>query len=224
MSARRGWIACEGALAVSRQCALAGVTRSWVDAVSAGETVEALDLALLKVIDEQPTQHPVYGSRRMVVFLTAQGHRVNRKRVQRWMRVLGLAGMAPGPHTRQPHPEHNIDPSRLCGVAVTHPNQVWSTDITDVRLAHGFADLVAIIDWSARRVLAWRLSNTLEAGFCIDCLEEAGRAHGRPEVFNTDQGSQFTSAAFTGILLREGITISLDGRGCALDNIVVERL
>jgi len=112
----------------------------------------------------------------------------------------------------------------LRGVEVTRPNQVWSTDITYVRLAHGFAYLVAVIDWYARRVLAWRLSNTLEAGFCVDCLEEALRAHGRPEIFNTDQGSQFTSAAFTGVLLREGIAISMDGRGRALDNIFVERL
>ncbi len=224
MSTRRDWIVRDEALAVSRQCALAGVARSWVYGASAGEALDALDLLLLGLIDEAYTRRPFYGSRRMVVFLRAQGHAVNRKRVQRLMRVLGLAGMAPGPATSKPHPEHKIYPYRLRGVAVTRPNQVWSTDITYIRLAHGFAYLVAIIDWYSRRVLAWRLSNTLEAGFCVDCLEDALRVQGRPAVFNTDQGSQFTSAAFTGVLLDAGIEISMDGRGRALDNIFVERL
>ena len=224
MSARREWIARDAGLAVSRQCALAGVTRSWVYGAPAGEALDELDLILLGLIDAQYTRRPFFGSRRMVVYLQEQGHVVNRKHVQRLMRVLGLAGMAPGPNTSQPHPEHKIYPYLLRGVAVTRPNQVWSTDITYIRLAHGFAYLVAVIDWYARRVLAWRLSNTLEAGFCVDCLEDALRAHGRPEVFNTDQGSQFTSAAFTGVLLRAGIAISMDGRGRALDNIFVERL
>ena len=128
------------------------------------------------------------------------------------------------PPRANPIPSTRCIPLFLRGVEVTRPNQVWSTDITSVRLAHGFADLVAIVDGSARRVLAWRLSNTLEAGFCVDCLEEALHAHGRPEIFNTDQGAQFTSAAFTGVLLREGIAIRMDGRGRALDNIFVERL
>jgi putative transposase len=224
VSTRREWIARDEALAVSRQCALAGVARSWVYGASAGEALDALDLLLLGLIDEQYTRRPFYGSRRMVVYLREQGHAVNRKRVQRLMRVLGLAGMAPGPATSKPHPEHKVYPYLLRGVAVTRPNQVWSTDITYIRLAHGFAYLVAIIDWYSRRVLAWRLSNTLEAGFCVDCLEDALRNHGRPAVFNTDQGSQFTSAAFTGVLLDAGIAISMDGRGRALDNIFVERL
>lgn len=149
---------------------------------------------------------------------------MNRKHVQRLMRVLGLAGMAPGPATSKPHPEHTLYPYRLRGVAVTRPNQVWSTDITYIRLAHGFAYRVAIIDGYSRRVLAWRLSNTLEAGFCVDCLDDALRVHGQPAVFNTDQGSQFTSVAFTGVLLDAGIDISMDGRGRALDNLFVERL
>ena len=224
MSTRRDWIVRDEALAVSRQCALAGVARSWVYGASTGEAVDALDLLLLGLIDEQYTRRPFYGSRRMVVYLRAQGHAVNRKRVQRLMRILGLAGMAPGPATSKPHPEHKVYPYLLRGVAITRPNQVWSTDITYVRLAHGFAYLVAIIDWYSRRVLAWRLSNTLEAGFCVDCLEDALRVHGRPAVFNTDQGSQFTSAAFTRVLLDAGIAISMDGRGRALDNIFVERL
>jgi putative transposase len=221
VSTRRAWIVRDAALAVSRQCVLAGVARSWVYEASA---VDAVDLRLLSLIDEQYTEHPFYGSRRMVIYLQKQGHTVNRKHVQRLMRVLGLAGMAPGPATSKPHPEHTIYPYRLRGVAVTCPNHVWSTDITYVRLAHGFAYLVAIIDWYSRRVLAWRLSNTLEAGFCVDCLQEALRVHGQPAVFNTDQGSQFTSEAFTRVLLDAGIAISMDGRGRALDNIFVERL
>jgi len=222
--ARRAWIEREAQLAVSRQCALAGVARSWVYGAVVGEALDELELRLLGLIDAQYTRRPFYGSRRMVVYLKEQGHTVNRKRVQRLMRILGLAGMAPGPATSRPHPEHKIYPYLLRGVAVVRPNQVWSSDITYIRLEHGFAYLVAVIDWYARRVLAWRVSNTLEAGFCVDCLEEALRAHGRPEVFNTDQGSQFTSEAFTGVLLREGIAISMDGRGRALDNIFVERL
>jgi putative transposase len=221
--ARRAWIERDAQLAVSRQCALAGVARSWVYA-AAGEALDELDRLLLGLIDAQYTRRPFYGSRRMVVYLKEQGHAVNRKHVQRLMRILGLAGMAPGPATSRPHPEHKIYPYLLRGVAVVRPNQVWSTDITYIRLEHGFAYLVAIIDWYARRVLAWRISNTLDAGFCVDCLEEALHTHGSPEVFNTDQGSQFTSQAFTGVLLREGIAISMDGRGRALDNIFVERL
>jgi putative transposase len=160
----------------------------------------------------------------MVVFLMSVGHRVNRKRVQRLMRQLGLAGMAPGPNTSRPHPEHKIYPYLLRGVAVVRPNQVWSTDITYIRLPRGFAYLVAIIDWYSRRVLSWRISNSMEAVFCVDCLEDALRHHGTPEIFNSDQGSQFTSAAFTDVLKREGVVISMDGRGRAFDNIFVERL
>jgi putative transposase len=209
---------------VSRPCALAGIARSSVYRAASQEGVGALDQVLLALIDAEYTRHPFYGSRRLVVFLNGQGHEVNRKRVQRLMRILGLAGMAPGPNTRRSHPEHPVYPYLLRGVEVTRPNQVWSSDITYVPLAHGWAYLVAVIDWYARRVLAWRLSNTLEAGFCVDCLEEAVRAHGRPEIFNTDQGAQFTSAAFTAVLRREGIAIRMDGRGRALDNIFVERL
>lgn len=160
----------------------------------------------------------------MVVFLRVAGHIVNRKRVQCLMREMGLAGMAPGPDTSRPHPEQKVYPYLLRGVLVVRPDQVWSTDITYIRLAHGFAYLVAIIDWYSRRVLSWRLSNSMEAIFCVDCLEDALRSHGRPEIFNSDQGSQFTSDAFTGVLKREGVTISMDGRGRAFDNIFVERL
>ena len=223
MTVRRAWIERDAALAVSRQCDLAGVPRSWVYG-AVGEVLDEMDLRLLELIDAQYTRRPFYGSRRMVVYLKEQGYVVNRKRVQRLMRVLGLAGMAPGPNTSHPHPGHKIYPYLLRGVAVVRPNQVWSTDITYIRLEHGFAYLVAIVDWYARRVLAWRISNTLKAGFCVDCLEDGLRTHGRPEIFNSDQGSQFTSEAFTGVLKREEIAISMDGRGRALDNIFVERL
>jgi putative transposase len=130
---------------------------------------------------------------------------------------MGLAGMAPGPNTSRAHPEHKIYPYLLRGVAVTKPNQVWSTDITYIRLERGFVYLVAIIDWYSRRVLGWRVSNSMDAAFCIDCLEEAIRSHDKPDIFNSDQGSQFTREAFTGVLKREGITISMDGRGRAFD-------
>jgi putative transposase len=223
VSVRRAWIERDAELAVSRQCDLAGVARSWVYA-AVGEVLDETDRVVLGLIDAQYTRRPFYGSRRMVLYLQEQGHVVNRKRVQRLMQVLGLAGMAPGPNTSRPRPEHKIYPYLLRGVAVVRPNQVWSTDITYIRLEHGFAYLVAIIDWHSRRVLAWRIANTLEAGFCVDCLEDALRTHGRPEIFNSDQGSQFSSEAFTGVLRREGIAISMDGRGRALDNIFVERL
>jgi putative transposase len=182
------------------------------------------DLALRALIDEKYTERPFYGSRRMVKYLKSCGHVVNRKRVQRLMRELGLAGMAPGPATSKPHPQHKVYPYLLRGVPITQPNQVWSTDVTYIRLARGFAYLVAIIDWYSRKVLSWRLSNTMDAGFCVDCLEEAIKAYGTPEIFNSDQGSQFTSDAFTGGLIEHGVTISMDGRGWALDNIFVERL
>jgi putative transposase len=215
-------------LQLTRQCELAGVPRATVyrrlEAAVRKQREEQEDNTLRALIDEEYTNRPFYGSRRMVVFLRAAGHVVNRKRVQRLMRDMGLAGMAPGPNTSKPQPRHKVYPYLLRGVAVTRPNQVWSTDITYIRLARGFAYLVAVIDWYSRRVLSWRLSNSMDASFCVDCLEDALREHGRPEVFNSDQGSQFTSAAFTDVLKREGVAISMDGRGRALDNIFVERL
>lgn len=182
------------------------------------------ELNLLKLLDEEYTRHPFYGSRRMKVFLANCGYTINRKRIQRLMQQLGLVGMAPGPNTSKPHPQHKIYPYLLRGVDIIRPNQVWGTDITSIRLPRGFVYLVAIIDWYSRKVLAWRLSNTMDAGFCVDCLEEAIKNYGSPEMFNSDQGSQFTSDAFTGVLIRNSITISMDGRGRALDNIFVERL
>ena len=214
----------EAVMPVVRQCELAGVSRATVYAQRIPKQTDEQDLELLRLIDEQYTRRPFYGSRKMVSFLETQGHWVNRKRVQRLMRIMGLAGMAPGPNTSRPHPQHKVYPYLLRGVVVARPNQVWSTDITYIRLAHGFAYLVAVIDWYSRRVLSWRISNTMDTTFCVDCLEEALQRYGDPEIFNTDQGSQFTSESFTGVLKARGIAISMDGRGRALDNIFVERL
>jgi putative transposase len=221
---RQAWIEKGDAVSVVQQCAIAGVSRATIYAHLKPALVDENDLLISRLIDEEYTRHPFYGTRRMVVFLKGIGHTVNRKRVQRLMRAMGLAGMAPGPNTSRAHPEHKVYPYLLRGVAVVRPNQVWSTDITYIRLARGFVYLVAIIDWYSRRVLGWRISNSMDASFCVDCLEEAIRAHGNPEIFNSDQGSQFTSEAFTDVLKREGITISMDGRGRAFDNIFVERL
>jgi putative transposase len=203
---------------------LAGVVRSTFYTPHSIAEPDEHELALLVAIDTEYTRHPFFGSRKMVVYLRGLGHSVNRKRVQRLMGILGLAGMAPGPNTSKPHPQHKIYPYLLRGLMVACPNQVWSTDITYIRLPHGFAYLVAIIGWYSRKVLAWQLSNTLESEFCIDCLEQSLRKYGTPDIFNTDQGSQFTSNAFTDLLKLHGIKISMDGRGRALDNIFVERL
>ncbi len=207
-----------------RQCSLAGVCRATMYARQQPKPVDESDLLCRRLIDEEYTRHPFYGSRKMVVFLKGAGYVVNRKRVQGLMRAMGLAGMAPGPKTSRPCLGHKVYPYLLRGVPVVRPNQVWSTDITYIRLERGFVYLAAIIDWYSRRVLSWRISNTMEAVFCVDCLEEALRRHGRPEIFNSDQGAQFTSEAFTSVLKREKITISMDGRGRAFDNIFVERL
>ena len=214
------------AIAVSTQCKLLAITRSVIYAHKKRqqETVGEDEGLLLRLLDEEYTRHPFYGTRRMTQYLRGLGHLINRKRVQRLMRKLGLAGMAPGPNTSKPHPQHKLYPYLLRGVDIIAPNQVWSTDITYIRLLHGFVYLVAIIDWYSRKVLAWRLSNTMDAGFCVDCLEEAIKNYGSPKIFNTDQGSQFTSDSFTGVLIQNGIAISMDGRGRALDNIFVERL
>ena len=202
---------------------LAGVARSTVYAVKT-VVVDEYELLLLRLLDEEYTRHPFYGSRKMKVWLGIQGHAVNRKRVQRLMQILGLVGMAPGPNTSKKHPQNKIYPYLLRGLEINKPNQVWSTDITYVRLAHGFVYLVAIIDWYSRKVLAWQVSNTMDVSFCLECLTEAFNKYGAPEIFNTDQGSQFTSANWIKLLQEQGCKISMDGRGRALDNIFVERL
>lgn len=223
---RRAWIEAESGVALSRQCKLAGVARAtfYSQKQQAEKCVSDDELALLDLLDAEYTRHPFYGSRRMTVWLRASGYQINRKHVQRLLRKLGLAGMAPGPHTSKPRVENKVYPYLLRGLAVIRPQQVWSTDITYVRLARGYVYLVAIMDWYSRKVLSWRVSNTMDAGFCVDCLEEAIRQYGRPEIFNSDQGSQFTSESFTDVLKSNEIRISMDGRGRAMDNIFVERL
>lgn len=224
VEARKHWVSVRDSLALTRQCELAGVARSAVYAPRPAAKPDEQELALLALIDAEYTRHPFFGSRKMTMYLRGMGYRINRKRICRLMGILGLAGMAPGPNTSRPHPRHKVYPYLLRGVGVTRPNQVWSTDISYLRLPRGFVYLVAVIDWYSRKVLAWRLSNTLDSGFCVDCLEQALQAYGAPEIFNTDQGCQFTSEAFTGVLKAHGIAISMDGRGRALDNIFVERL
>jgi putative transposase len=183
----------------------------------------AEELALLRLLDEQYTKTPFYGVRRMTWVLRQQGYAVNPKRVRRLLRTLGLVALAPQPGTSRAAPAHPIYPYRLRGVTVERVNQVWSSDITYVRLRGGFAYLAAVLDWHSRYVLSWALSNSLEVGFCLEVLD-AALARGQPEIFNTDQGAQFTSPAFTGRLLAAGVAISMDGRGRALDNVFVERL
>jgi putative transposase len=208
---------------VAAQCQLAGIARStaYVDKAA---TVDGNELVLLGLLDGEYTRHPFYGSRKMVVWLRTQGYCVNRKRVQRLMRILGLVAMAPGPNTSKKHPQNKTYPYLLRGLSVARPNHVWSTDITYIRLAQGFVYLVAIIDWYSRKVLAWQVSNTMDASFCVDCLDDALKGFGKPEIFNTDQGSQFTSEGWIRVLKDNAIHISMDGRGRALDNIFVERL
>ena len=186
---RHAWIGAHTDVTQKRQCVLAGVSRTTVYVKRKAVVFVEADELLKRLIDEEYTRHPFYGSRKMVVYLGRCGHRVNRKRVQRFMRCMSLAGMAPGPNTSAAHPLHKVYPYLLRGVPVVRANQVWSTDITYVRLARGFAYLVAVIDWYSRRVLSWRISNSMEAAFCVDCLEDALCEHGKPEVFNSDQGS-----------------------------------
>lgn len=221
---RQAWISREDPLPLIRQCALAGVSRATCYAHQRATLVDEDDAMMRRLIDEEYTRHPFFGSRRMVGFLRQRGVAVNRKRVQRLMRQLGLAGMAPGPHTSQPHPAHPVYPYLLRGLAIDRPNQAWSTDITYIRLAQGWGYLVAIMDWYSRKVLTWRLSNALDTGFCVDCLDEAPRRFGVPEIFNTDQGAQSTSHDFINALNAHPLRISMDGRGRAADNIFVERL
>jgi len=186
-----------------------------------GESAE--NLRLMRLIDEQYLHTPFAGSRGLTQWLMRQGYAVNRKRIKRLMRSMGLEAIYPRPRTSVPCPEHRIYPYLLRNLAIERPDHVWSTDITYVPLRQGFMYLVAVLDWHSRYVLSWELSNTLDSAFCVSALE-AALAHGRPEIFNTDQGAQFTSQAFTGVLEAAGIAISMDGRGRALDNVFIERL
>jgi putative transposase len=210
------------ALSITRQARLLGVSRSSIYYHPKSDSSEELDL--LKRLDELFTENPVYGSRRMQVMLQREGVQVGRRRIRRLMRKLGLWAITPKPDTSKPHPAHQIYPYLLRGMTIDQPNQVWATDITYIPMQRGFLYLAAILDWATRKVLAWRLSNTLTADFCAAALQEAIAKYGKPEIFNTDQGSQFTSDEFTGVLKAHAIQISMDGRGRYLDNIFVERL
>jgi putative transposase len=208
-------------LSVRRQCALLGLSRASFYYQAAAETEE--NLRLMRQLDAEYTRHPFYGSRKLTRWLREQGEAVNRKRVQRLLRLMGLEAIYPKPRLSQGGKGHRIFPYLLRGLAVTRADQVWSADITYVPLTQGFMYLAAIIDWYSRYVIAWRLSNTLDGSFCLEMLEEA-LCQGRPEIFNTDQGVQFTATAFTGRLEAAGVQVSMDGRGRCLDNVFVERL
>ena len=209
-------------LSIVRQCRLLSVSRSSWYYEPVPES--AADLALMQVVDTVFLDCPWYGSRQMARHLRRLGHEVGRHRVRRLMAKMGLAAIYQRPRTSDLHPEHQIYPYLLRNLAITRPNQVWCTDITYLPMRRGFLYLVAIMDWATRKVLAWRVSNTMDVGFCVEALKEALARHGKPEIFNTDQGSQFTSFAFTGVLQAADIKISMDGRGRWMDNVFIERL
>jgi putative transposase len=220
---RRKLVDCRhGSLSIRRQCALLGIARSGV--YRPPPAANDNDLSVMRRIDELFTAWPFLGSRRMTALLRAEGLAINRKRVQRLMRQMGIAALGPRPRTTRRALEHRVYPYLLRGVTIDRPNQVWAADITYIPIGRGFLYLVAIMDWASRAVLSWRLSNTMDSGFCVEALEEAMARFGRPEIFNTDQGSQFTSTAFTGVLSKAGIRISMDGRGRWMDNVFIERL
>ncbi len=209
-------------LSLSRRCRLLTISRSSFYYAPKGESPE--NLALMRRIDELFLKYPFYGSRQMASQLRREGVRVGRHRVRRLMHLMGLTAIYQAPRTSAPHPEHRIYPYLLRNLEITRPNQVWCADITYIPVQRGFLYLVAVMDWATRHVLAWRLSNTMDAGFCVEALNEALSRYGNPEIFNTDQGSQFTSFDFAGVLKDAGIRISMDGRGRCMDNIFIERL
>jgi putative transposase len=208
-------------LSLVRQCQLLGLARSGLYYQPVGESAE--NLHLMRLIDAEYTRHPFFGYRKITHWLRQEGYAVNKKRVQRLMHTMGLAAIGPKPNLSKPAPAHRVYPYLLRGVKVERINQVWSADITYIRLAQGWMYLVAILDWFSRYVLAWEVSITLDTDFCLIALDRALQ-HGCPAIFNTDQGAQFTSNGFTDRLAAAGIAISMDGRGRALDNIFVERL
>ena len=212
----------KSALSIRQQCALLSIQRSGLYYQPRGET--PLNHQLMRLIDEQYLRTPYYGARQMAAWLRREGYNVSRKRVRRLMRLMGLTAIYPGPKTSQPNPEHRIYPYLLRGLVIDRPNQVWCTDITYIRLKRGFVYLVAVMDWYSRKVLSWRLSNSLDSHFCVEALEEALSRYGKPEIFNTDQGAQFTSAVFTDVLKHHEIRISMDGKGRWMDNVFIERL
>ena len=208
-------------ISLRRQCELLGVNRAGLYYAPLGESEE--NLRVMRLLDEQYTRAPFYGSRKMTEWLRTKGFEINRKRVTRLMELMGIEAVYPKPKLSQPGEGHKIYPYLLGGVEVSRVNQVWSTDITYIRMAQGFVYLVAVMDWFSRYVLSWSLSLTMEPDFCVEALKRALR-RGRPEIFNSDQGSQFTSEKFTGELKAREIAISMDGRGRCMDNIFIERL
>jgi putative transposase len=209
-------------LSIRRQCTLLGLARSTVYRPRAPANDD--DLVVMQWLDELFLAHPFLGSRRMAAMLRAEGRSLNRKRVQRLMRLMRIVALGPTPRTSKPAPGHKIYPYLLRDLVIDRPNQVWAADITYIPMARGFLYLVAIIDWASRAVLAWRLSNSMDVSFCLEALDEALARFGKPEIFNTDQGSQFTSTDFTGRLEAAAVRISMDGRGRWLDNVFIERL
>jgi putative transposase len=210
------------ALSIRRQCGLLNLSRSGLYYEAVGVSQEELEL--MRRIDEIHLDYCWYGSRKISVELRKEGRVVNRKQVQRLMRIMQIQSNAPGPSTSKPAPEHPVYPYLLRNLEIFRVNQVWSADITYVPLARGFGYLVAVMDLYSRRVLSWRLSNTMDSSFCVDALQEAMSLFGKPEIFNTDQGAQFTSDAFTRILRDAGVSISMDGKGRCIDNVFIERL
>jgi len=209
-------------LSLSRQCRLLKLNRSTV--YYKKRSITPIDLKLMQLIDKQYLKIPSWGSRSMRNHLRRLGYKVNRKKVQRLMRLMGLEAIYPKPKTSRPHPEHKVYPYLLRNLKIDRPNQVWAADITYIPMSRGFMYLVAVMDWHSRKVLSWRVSNTLDTDFCVQTVEEAISRFGAPEIFNTDQGAQFTSSAFTSLLKDNDINISMDGRGRVQDNIFIERL
>ena len=210
-------------VSVVRQCQLLSLSRSTVYYQGKPDASEE-DLNLMRRLDEMHLKRPFYGSRKLTGWLQDESHQINRKRVQRLMRLMGIVAIYPKKKTSQPGQGHKIYPYLLRGLEVNRPGQVYCADITYIPMAKGFVYLVAVMDWYSRKVLSWRVSNTLDSAFCVDSLEEAISRYGAPEIFNTDQGAQFTSEAFTGALKAAGIQISMDGKGRWVDNVFVERL
>jgi len=209
-------------LSATRQCRILNLNRSTY--YYKKKPVKPEDLKLMRLIDEQYLKTPSWGSRSMRNHLHRMGYKINRKRVQRLMRLMGLEAIYPKPKTSRPHPEHKVYPYLLRNLKIDRPNQVWTADITYIPMSRGFMYLVAVMDWHSRKVLSWRVSNTLDTDFCIRAGEDAISRFGAPEIFNTDQGAQFTSDAFTSLLKDHDINISMDGRGRVQDNIFIERL
>ena len=223
VSEKRMLVNLKGDLTIKRQCELIALERSsFYRAPAQGENKE--NLKLMRLIDEEYTRHPFLGTRGMRDYLIRQGHKVNRKRVQRLMRLMGIQSVAPKPNTSKPSKEHKIYPYLLGGLEISRSNQVWCSDITYVRMPGGYVYLVAVMDWYSCKVLSWEVSVTMDEAFCVSALETAIRRYGTPEIFNTDQGSQFTGKAFTDVLKDHNIRISMDGKGRAVDNIMIERL